>query len=160
MDINLKQNITQKISQKMLQYINILQMNHQELTDYIEQFSLDNPFIDICSNIKDSISNVQIDELNNLSVINYETFNYSGTDEYDSFENLSLPHEETLVQIGVSCQKLFGSKVKREFSDVVKRVDDVVHSSVVFVLEEGCVRLGGVFGFKIAKCFRNEQAKV
>lgn len=36
MDINLKQNITQKISQKMLQYINILQMNHQELTDYIE----------------------------------------------------------------------------------------------------------------------------
>ena len=71
-----------------------------------------------------------------------------------------LPHKETFVQIGVSCQKLFGSKVKREFSDVVKRVDDVVHSSVVFVLEEGCVRLGGVFGFKIAKCFRNEQAKV
>ena len=62
MGINLKQNITQKISQKMLQYINIWQMNHQELTDYIEQFSLDNPFIDICGNTKYSISNVQIDK--------------------------------------------------------------------------------------------------
>ena len=71
-----------------------------------------------------------------------------------------LPHEETLVQIGVSCQKLFGSKVKREFSDVVKRVDDVVHSSAVFVLEYGCVRLGGECGFQNAKCFRNEQAKM
>lgn len=98
MDINLRQNITQKISQKMLQYINILQMNHQELTDYIEQFSLDNPFIDICGNTKDSISNVQIDKSNNLSVINYETFNYSDIGEYDSFENLSLPHEETLCE--------------------------------------------------------------
>ena len=88
MDINLKQNITQKISQKMLQYINILQMNHQELTDYIEQFSLDNPFIDVCGNTKDSISNVQIDKSNN----------YYDIGEYESFENLSLPHEETLCE--------------------------------------------------------------
>ena len=141
MDINLKQNMTQKITQKMLHYINILQMNHQELTDYIEQFSLDNPFIDICSNIKDSISNVQIDELNNLSVINYETFNYSGTGEYDSFENLSLPHEETLCENLLS--QLLGGNYTNEQHEIFFYIANSLDKNGYF--PGGISELSGIF---------------
>ena len=47
MDTTLKQTLEHKISQKMIQSVNILQMNSQELNDYIKQISLENPFIDV-----------------------------------------------------------------------------------------------------------------
>lgn len=39
MTTTLKHNLEHKISQRMIQSINVLQMNSQELTDYIKQIS-------------------------------------------------------------------------------------------------------------------------
>ena len=39
MTTTLKYNLEHKISQRMIQSINVLQMNSQELTDYIKQIS-------------------------------------------------------------------------------------------------------------------------
>ena len=47
--MELQLNLSQKqiISQKLIQSVNILQMNTQELTDFINEAALENPVIDI-----------------------------------------------------------------------------------------------------------------
>ena len=49
MEMSLEQKQSQKqiLSQKMLQSVEILQMNAQELTDFIKELSLENPVVDI-----------------------------------------------------------------------------------------------------------------
>ena len=47
--LNISQNlkIKQTLSQKMIQSVGLLQMNSQELSDYISELSLENPMVEL-----------------------------------------------------------------------------------------------------------------
>ena len=51
-ELNLTQ--TQKLSEKMLQSLQILQMNTQELEEYLKEKELENPLIELEENSSDS----------------------------------------------------------------------------------------------------------
>ena len=47
MGLELKIGQVQKISQNMIQQVNVLQMSAQELTEYVKEMSMENPLMDL-----------------------------------------------------------------------------------------------------------------
>lgn len=114
MDTTLKQTLEHKISQKMIQSVNILQMNSQELNDYIKQISLENPFIDVNDEFeyRKNEDAIKISE-HNISNFELQNVDYSLSSDENSFENIYVPQEETLCENLLS-QLLCGDYTKEE----------------------------------------------
>lgn len=114
MDTTLKQTLEHKISQKMIQSVNILQMNSQELNDYIKQISLENPFIDVNDEFeyRKNEDTIKISEYN-ISSFELQNVDYSLSSDENSFENIYVPQEETLCENLLS-QLLCGDYTKEE----------------------------------------------
>jgi sigma-54 factor, activator interacting domain (AID) len=114
MDTTLRQTLEHKISQKMIQSVNILQMNSQELNDYIKQISLENPFIDVNDEFeyRKNEDTIKISEYN-ISSFELQNVDYSLSSDENSFENIYVPQEETLCENLLS-QLLCGDYTKEE----------------------------------------------
>lgn len=114
MDTTLRQTLEHKISQKMIQSVNILQMNSQELNDYIKQISLENPFIDVNDEFeyRKNEDTIKISE-HNISSFELQNVDYSLSSDENSFENIYVPQEETLCENLLS-QLLCGDYTKEE----------------------------------------------
>lgn len=114
MDTTLRQTLEHKISQKMIQSVNILQMNSQELNDYIKQISLENPFIDVNDEFeyRKNEDTIKISEYN-ISSFELQNVDYYLSSDENSFENIYVPQEETLCENLLS-QLLCGDYTKEE----------------------------------------------
>ena len=110
----MRQTLEHKISQKMIQSVNILQMNSQELNDYIKQISLENPFIDVNDEFeyRKNEDTIKISEYN-ISSFELQNVDYSLSSDENSFENIYVPQEETLCENLLS-QLLCGDYTKEE----------------------------------------------
>ena len=110
----MRQTLEHKISQKMIQSVNILQMNSQELNDYIKQISLENPFIDVNDEFeyRKNEDTIKISE-HNISSFELQNVDYSLSSDENSFENIYVPQEETLCENLLS-QLLCGDYTKEE----------------------------------------------
>ena len=110
----MRQTLEHKISQKMIQSVNILQMNSQELNDYIKQISLENPFIDVNDEFeyRKNEDAIKISE-HNISSFELQNVDYSLSSDENSFENIYVPQEETLCENLLS-QLLCGDYTKEE----------------------------------------------
>ena len=133
MDTNLRQTLEHKISQKMIQSVNILQMNSQELNDYIKQISLENPFIDVNDEFeyRKNEDAIKISE-HNISSFELQNVDYSLSSDENSFENIYVPQEETLCENLLS-QLLCGDYTKEEreiFFDIATSLDNNGYQAV------------------------------
>ena len=102
----------------MIQSVNILQMNSQELNDYIKQISLENPFIDVNDEFeyRKNEDTIKISEYN-ISSFELQNVDYYLSSDENSFENIYVPQEETLCENLLS-QLLCGDYTKPELFTV------------------------------------------
>lgn len=116
METTLKQKLNHKITQKLIQSVNILQMNFHELHSFVEQISVENPFVVIDEDIeipknKEPLTDLNLNPIFDSPYIDYYTRDYNEDD--NSFENIYIPHEETLCE-NILSQLLGGNYTKDE----------------------------------------------
>ena len=100
--MELQLNLSQKqiISQKLIQSVNILQMNTQELTEFINDAALENPVIDVEEPKDGEIDPARLEKYEWLMRLDeqnkvYYQQDYDSSDE-DPIERVSSPDQDTL----------------------------------------------------------------
>lgn len=99
MGIQLEQSQKQILSQKMLQSVEILQMNAQELTEYIRELSLENPVMDIEEAAAEDKAKERVRKLEWLAGLDEQNrtyYQYDRRDNEDYLNNIGSKEGETL----------------------------------------------------------------
>ena len=99
MGIQLEQSQKQILSQKMLQSVEILQMNAQELTEYIRELSLENPVLDIEEAAAEDKAKERVRKLEWLAGLDEQNrtyYQYDRRDNEDYLNNIGSKEGETL----------------------------------------------------------------
>ena len=96
--------LNQSLSQKMIQSVNILQMNVQELSSYIEELSLENPMVELpqeTPNDADEMRLRKLEWLSNLDEQNRAFYRYDreDADEPGMIDKISGRRTETLPEL-------------------------------------------------------------
>ena len=104
--LNISQNlkIKQTLSQKMIQSVGLLQMNSQELSEYISELSLENPMVELESEAPADEQEMRIRKLEWLAGLDEQNRAYYNYDREDSentgfMENISGRRTETLSDV-------------------------------------------------------------
>ena len=96
--------LRQTISQKMIQSVSILQMNAQELSDYISELSAENPLVELSGEVPASEEEMRLRKLewlSNLDEQNRAYYRYDREDAEDTgfLNNVSGKRAETLADV-------------------------------------------------------------
>ena len=104
--LNISQNlkIKQMLSQKMIQSVGLLQMNSQELSEYISELSLENPMVELESEAPADEQEMRLRKLEWLAGLDEQNRAYYNYDREDSentgfMENVSGRRTETLSDV-------------------------------------------------------------
>lgn len=104
--LNISQNlkIKQMLSQKMIQSVGLLQMNSQELSEYISELSLENPMVELESEAPADEQEMRLRKLEWLAGLDEQNRAYYNYDREDSentgfMENISGHRTETLSDV-------------------------------------------------------------
>ena len=104
--LNISQNlkIKQMLSQKMIQSVGLLQMNSQELSEYISELSLENPMVEFESEAPADEQEMRLRKLEWLAGLDEQNRAYYNYDREDSentgfMENISGHRTETLSDV-------------------------------------------------------------
>ena len=108
----------QTLSQKMIQSVKILQMNAQELSDFISELSLENPMVELSSESTSDADEMRLRKLewlSNLDEQNRAFYKYDREDAEDTgfMSNISGRRTETLEEV-LLLQLLSGHYSPRE----------------------------------------------
>ena len=123
--------LKQTLSQKMIQSVSILQMNAQELSDYITELSLENPMIDLIREAPADADEMRLRKLEWLSGLDEQNrayYKYDREDSEDSglMNNVSGRRAETLEDV-LRLQLLSGHYTPQEmkvFDYIIGSLDD------------------------------------
>lgn len=103
MDIDLKLNQKMVITPQIEQSIKILQMGAQELTDYLEQLSVENPVIEVETNYAEADSQEKLkrklewlDSIDEENKVHYQAYQEEGRSEAFDFSRIETSDEESL----------------------------------------------------------------
>ena len=131
--LQISQNVKlgQTLSQKMIQSVKILQMNAQELSDFISELSLENPMVELSSESSadaDEMRLRKLEWLSNLDEQNRAFYKYDREDAEDTgfMNNVSGRRTETLEEV-LRLQLLSGHYSPREmevFDYIIGSLDD------------------------------------
>ena len=104
--LQISQNVKlgQTLSQKMIQSVKILQMNAQELSDFISELSLENPMVELSSESTSDADEMRLRKLewlSNLDEQNRAFYKYDREDAEDTgfMSNVSGRRTETLEEV-------------------------------------------------------------
>ena len=133
MSLHISQNVKlgQTISQKMIQSVKILQMNAQELSDFISELSLENPMVELSPESfsdADEMRLRKLEWLSNLDEQNRAFYKYDREDAEDTgfMNNIGGRRAETLEEV-LRLQLLSGHYSPREmevFDYIIGSLDD------------------------------------
>ena len=131
--LQISQNVKlgQTLSQKMIQSVKILQMNAQELSDFISELSLENPMVELSSESTSDADEMRLRKLewlSNLDEQNRAFYKYDREDAEDTgfMSNVSGRRTETLEEV-LRLQLLSGHYSPREmevFDYIIGSLDD------------------------------------
>ncbi|MCR5812289.1 MAG: RNA polymerase factor sigma-54 [Lachnospiraceae bacterium] len=131
--LHISQNVKlgQTVSQKMIQSVKILQMNAQELSDFISELSLENPMVELSPESfrdEDEMRLRKLEWLSNLDEQNRAFYKYDREDAEDTrfMNNVSGRRTETLEEV-LRLQLLSGHYSPREmevFDYIIGSLDD------------------------------------
>ena len=100
MGIRLEQEQKKGLSKKMLPAVEILQMNAQELTDFIKELSLENPVVDVEEAVSLDKAKERMKKLEWLARLDEQNrtfYQYDRRDTKDDLENISGDDSENLA---------------------------------------------------------------
>lgn len=151
---------TQVLSQKMMQSMEILQMNAQELNDYIREISLENPLVDIDNNREktdtstDLVKKLQwLDTMNERNRSYYETMQ-SRDDTHTQMMDFSESVGEELSSYVMS--QLLTVKITDRQYDILRYMSESLDERGY--LTEDLTQIAAVFGCDPA--YIGEQKKI
>ena len=131
--LQISQNVKlgQTLSQKMIQSVKILQMNAQELSDFISELSLENPMVELSSESTSDADEMRLRKLewlSNLDEQNRAFYKYDREDAEDTgfMSNVSGRRTETLEEV-LRLQLLSGHYTPHEmevFDYIIGSLDD------------------------------------
>ncbi len=129
MEMSLEQKQSQKqiLSQKMLQSVEILQMNAQELTDFIKELSLENPVVDIEEAALEDKTKERIKKLEWLAGLDEQNrtyYQYDKDDSEDYLNNIGGDDRETLADA------LLFQLMTKDYSDTQMAVFEYIANSL------------------------------
>lgn len=129
MGIELRAVQTQKVSQNVIWQVSLLQMSSQELTEYLNELSLENPVVDLEGHELESREQERLRKLEWLSETDEQNRVYYGQDRDEDGENeilnLGKQEEETLAD-SLLLQLLGGPYTTRQsriFEYIAKSLD-------------------------------------
>ena len=130
LNISQKLKLKQTLSQKMIQSVGLLQMNSQELSEYISELSLENPMVELESEVPADEQEMRIRKLEWLAGLDEQNrafYNYDLEDSENTgfMENISGRRTETLSDV-LHLQLLSGHYSPREmkiFDYMIASVD-------------------------------------
>ncbi len=154
MGIQLEQSQKQILSQKMLQSVEILQMNAQELTEYIRELSLENPVMDIEEAAAEDKAKERVRKLEWLAGLDEQNrtyYQYDRRDNEDYLNNIGSKEGETLKD--ALMLQLIGNDYSEFEMEVFGYIADSLNSSGYYTegLEE-LVRRFGITEEEAAAC--------
>lgn len=154
MGIQLEQSQKQILSQKMLQSVEILQMNAQELTEYIRELSLENPVLDIEEAAAEDKAKERVRKLEWLAGLDEQNrtyYQYDRRDNEDYLNNIGSKEGETLKD--ALMLQLIGNDYSEFEMEVFEYIADSLNSSGYYTegLEE-LVRRFGITEEEAAAC--------
>lgn len=129
MEMSLQQKQSQKqiLSQKMLQSVEILQMNAQELTDFIKELSLENPVVDMEEAVFEDKTEERIKKLEWLAGLDEQNrtyYQYDKDDSEDYLNNIGGDDTETLADT------LLFQLMAKDYSDKQMEVFEYIANSL------------------------------
>lgn len=130
MGIQLEQSQKQILSQKMLQSVEILQMNAQELTEYIRELSLENPVLDIEEAAAEDKAKERVRKLEWLAGLDEQNrtyYQYDRRDNEDYLNNIGSKEGETLKD--ALMLQLIGNDYSEFEMEVFEYIADSLNSS-------------------------------
>lgn len=145
MGIQLEQSQKQMMPQKMLQSVEILQMNAQELAEYIRELSLENPVVDIeeaAAEDKGKERDRKLEWLASLDEQNRTYYQYDRRDKEDYLNNIGAKEGETLKD--ALMLQLIGNGYSELEMAVFEYIADSLNSSGYYTegLEAPAIRFG------------------
>lgn len=127
MGIQLEQSQKQMLSHKMLQSVEILQMNAQELTEYIRELSLENPVVDIEEAAAEDKAEERVRKLEWLASLDEQNrtyYQYDRRDNEDYLNNIGAREGETLKDA------LMLQLISNEYSELEMAVFEYIADSL------------------------------
>lgn len=157
MGLELKVGQVQKISQSMIQQVNILQMSSQELTDYVKELSMENPIMDLDESEPEDQSQERLRKLEWLSDMDEQNRIYYRQEQEESGDTgvaeRREPEEETLADSLM--QQLLGGPYTDRQMVIFEYVAECLDSRGYFVDSPkeaaGCL---GVSEGEVLECLR------
>lgn len=135
MNVDLEQSQKQLLSQNMIQSVNILQMSSSELSDYMQDLSLENPVMDLEEPAPpDNPKEEQLKKLEWLESLDEQNRTYFKYDKEDTqkdiFSNLKVSQNETLTD--VLLQQLLGQGYSEQEMEIFEYIAESLDSSGYF----------------------------
>lgn len=135
MGLELKVGQVQKISQNMIQQVNILQMSSQELTEYVKELSLENPMMELEEPEAESPEQERLRKLEWLSDMDEQNRIYYRQEREESSDlgmgDRGEPEEETLAESLL--QQLLGGPYSDYQMGIFKYLAECLDSRGYFV---------------------------
>lgn len=140
MENRLEQTNSQVLSQKMIQAVNILQMGTQELAEFIQDFSMENPVVDVEASEEQDRQAERLKKIEWLAELDEQNRAYYSADRREAYgcdfnniaQNSSASLKETLMMQLIGCG--YSALEMRIFSYIVDCLDS--RGYFVFPMEE------------------------